>query len=90
MSLGSGYDMVLLPPHDDAEPRSDPIPPQPVRGRRSGHHAGEPGVAIKGLESLTLVPRQGPIRPSPRISLTILPILLAHEALGEGHVEHQA
>ena len=40
MSLGSGYDMVLLPPRDDAEPRSEPIPPQPVRGRRSGHHAG--------------------------------------------------
>jgi len=40
MSLGSGYDMVLLPPCDDAEPRPETIPPQPVRGRRSGHHAG--------------------------------------------------
>jgi len=40
MSLGSGYDMVLLPPRDDAEPHLEPIPPQPVRGRRSGHHAG--------------------------------------------------
>ena len=39
MSLGFGYDMVLLPPRDDAEPRPEPIPPQPVRGRRSGHHA---------------------------------------------------
>ena len=40
MSLGSGYDMVLLPPRGDAEPRPEPIPPQSVRGRRSGHHAG--------------------------------------------------
>jgi len=40
MSLGSGYDMVLLPPRGDAEPRPEPIPPQLVRGRRSGHHAG--------------------------------------------------
>jgi len=40
MSLGSGYDMVLLPPRGDAEPRPEPTPPQPVRGRRSGHHAG--------------------------------------------------
>jgi len=40
MSLGSGYDMVLLPPRGDAEPCPKPIPPQPVRGRRSGHHAG--------------------------------------------------
>jgi len=27
MSLGFGYDMVLLPPHDDAEPRPELIPP---------------------------------------------------------------
>jgi hypothetical protein len=27
MSLGSGYDMVLLLPHDDAEPHPEPIPP---------------------------------------------------------------
>ena len=40
MSLGSGYDMVFLPPRDNVEPRPEPIPPQPVRGRRSGHHAG--------------------------------------------------
>jgi hypothetical protein len=40
MSLGSGYDMVLLPPRDDVEPSPEPIPPQSVRGRRSGHHAG--------------------------------------------------
>jgi len=40
MSLGSGYDMVLLPPRGDAEPRPEPILPQPVRGRCSGHHAG--------------------------------------------------
>jgi len=40
MSLGSGYDMVLLPPRDNVEPRLEPIPPHPVHGRRSGHHAG--------------------------------------------------
>jgi len=40
MSLGSSYDMVLLPPRGDVEPRPEPIPPQSVRGRRSGHHAG--------------------------------------------------
>jgi len=40
MSLGSGYDMVLLPPRDDTETRPEPIPPKPVCGRRSGHHAG--------------------------------------------------
>jgi len=40
MSLGSGYDMVLLPPRGDAEPRPEPIPLQPARGRRSGLHAG--------------------------------------------------
>ena len=40
MSLGSGYDMVLLPPRGGNELRPEPIPPQSVRGRRSGHHAG--------------------------------------------------
>jgi len=40
MSLGSDYDMVLLPPRGDVEPCPEPIPPQSVRGRRSGHHAG--------------------------------------------------
>ena len=40
MSLGFGYDMVLLPPRDDAEPRLEPLPPQPEHGRRSGHLAG--------------------------------------------------
>jgi len=40
MSLGSGYNVVLLPPRDDVEPRPEPLPPQPVHGRRSGHHAG--------------------------------------------------
>ena len=40
MSLGSSYDMVLLPPHGNAEPRPEPIPPQSVRGRRTGRHAG--------------------------------------------------
>jgi len=27
LSLGSGYDMVLLPPRDDAEPQLEPLPP---------------------------------------------------------------
>ena len=40
MSLGSGYDIVFLLPRDDAELRPEPLPPQPVRGRRLGHHAG--------------------------------------------------
>ena len=40
MSLGSGYDMVLLPPRHDVELCPELIPPQPVRGRRSGHHTG--------------------------------------------------
>jgi len=41
MSLGSGYDMVLLPPRGDVESCPEPIPPQSMRGRRSGHHAGD-------------------------------------------------
>jgi len=40
MSLGSGYDMVLLAPRGDVEPCPEPIPPQSVRATRSGHHAG--------------------------------------------------
>jgi len=32
--------MVLLPPRDDTVPCPEPISPQLVRGRRSGHHAG--------------------------------------------------
>jgi len=32
--------MVLFPPRGDAEPHPEPIPPQSVRGRRSGYHAG--------------------------------------------------
>jgi len=40
MSLGSGYDMILLPPCGDVEPTPKPIPPQSVRGSRSGHRAG--------------------------------------------------
>jgi len=28
MSLGSGYDMILLPPRNNAEPSPEPIPPQ--------------------------------------------------------------
>jgi hypothetical protein len=79
MSLGSGYDMVLLPPCGDTEPRPEPIPPQPVRGRCSGHHAGG---AWRGRQrsriahSLTLPPRQGPVRPSP----PYIPHQIAHSS----------
>ena len=40
MSLGSSYDMDLLPPHDDSETHPEPLSPQPVHRRRLGHHAG--------------------------------------------------
>jgi len=40
MSLGSSYDMVLLPPRGDVEPSPEPIPPQSLRGNRLGHRAG--------------------------------------------------
>jgi len=40
MSLGSGYDVVLLPSRGDAKPHPEPTPPHSVCGRRSGHHAG--------------------------------------------------
>jgi len=75
MSLGSDYDMVLLPPRGDAEPRPEPIPPQSVRGRRSGHHAGVPDGGIKGLGSLTLPLRRGSVRPSPAYSSPDRPFL---------------
>jgi len=51
---------------------------------------GVPGGGVRGLGSLTLPPRQGSVRPSPRISLTRSPIPLARQALEEGLVEHQA
>jgi hypothetical protein len=35
MSLGSGYDMVLLPPRGNVEPCPEPILPQTVRGSGS-------------------------------------------------------
>jgi len=41
MSLGSGYDMLLLPPRGDVEPSPEPIPPPSLRGNRSGHRAGD-------------------------------------------------
>jgi len=90
MSLSSGYDMVLLPPRGSAEPRPEPIPPQSVRGRRSGHHAGVPDGGVRGLGSLTLPLRRGSVRPFPRIFLTRSPIPPARQALEEGPVEHQA
>jgi len=39
MSLGSGYDMVLLLPRGNDEPRPEPILPQTVRRNGSGHRA---------------------------------------------------
>ena len=85
MSLGSGYDMVLLPPCGDAEPRPEPIPPQSVHGRRSGHHAGG---ARRGRVTPPL--RQGFVRPSPRIFPTRSPVPPARQALEEGPAGHQA
>ena len=90
MSLCSGYDVVLLPPRGDTEPCPEPTPPQPVRGRRSGHHGGGARRGRQRSRSLTLPPRQGPVRPSPHISLTRSPILLARQVLEEGPVEQQA
>ena len=40
MSLGSGYDMLLLPPRGDVEPDPELNPLQSLRGNRSGHRAG--------------------------------------------------
>ena len=62
---------------------------QCVGGAR-GIMQGEPGAGFRGLESLTLPPRRGPVRPSTRISLTRSPILLARQAQEEGPMEHQA
>ena len=90
MSLGSFYDMVLLPTGDDTEPYPEPISPQPVHGRRSGHHAGGPGAGVRGPASLIVPPRPGLVRPSPCMFLTRLPIPLDHVTPGEGPVEHQA
>ena len=89
MSLGSGYDMVLLPPRNDVEPSPEPIPPQSVRGRRSGHHAGGSRGGVRDLGSPTLPLRLGPVRPSPRIFLTRSPVPPARQALEEGLAGHQ-
>jgi len=51
---------------------------------------GEPDEGVRGPGSLTLPPRQGPFRPSACMSLTGSPILLAHQALEEGLMEHRA
>ena len=59
-------------------------------GGARGIMQGVPGEGVRGPESLTLPPRQGPVRPSPHISLTRSPILLARQVLEEGPVEQQA
>ena len=59
-------------------------------GGARGIMQGVPGEGVRGPESLTLPPRQGPARPSPHISLTRSPILLARQALEEGPVERRA
>ena len=59
-------------------------------GGARGTMQGVPGEGVRGLGSLTQPLRQGPVRPSPRISLTRSPILLARQAPEEGPVEHQA
>jgi len=90
MSLSSSYDMVLLPPRDDTEPRPEPIPPQPVRGRRSGHHAGgaRRGCRKSNISDPATEARARPALP--RMFLTRLPALLARIVLEEGPVEHRA
>ena len=90
MSLGSGYDMVLLLPRDDVEPSPEPIPPQSVRGRRSDTMRGAHEGGVTDLGSPTLPLRLGPVRPFPRIFLTRSPDPPARQALQEGLAGHQA
>jgi len=90
MSLGSGYDMVLLPPRGDVEPSTELIPPQSVRGSRSGLRAGGSRRGVRDLGSPTLPLRLGPVRFSPRMFLTKSPAPPARQALEEGLAGHQA
>jgi len=90
MSLGSGYDMVLLPPRGDVEPRPEPILPQSVRGSRSGHRAGGNQRGRQRSRISDPTPRLGSVRPSPRIFLIRSPVPLARQALEEGLAGHQA
>ena len=58
-------------------------------GGGRGIMQGEPGAGVKGLASLTLPSRQGPVRPSPSISLARLPIvdtIFGHVSL-DAHLE---
>ena len=90
MSLGSSYDMVLLPPCGDAEPCPEPIPQQSVRGRRSGHHAGG---ARRGRQRSRISDPTTEARARlalPPIFLTRSPTAPAQRALEEGPAEHQA
>ena len=86
MTLGIGYDMVLLPARDDAEPCLEPLPPQLVRGRP----VREPGAVVRGPGSLTPPLKPGLFWLSPRTFLIRSPIPLAHAVLGESPVELQA
>jgi len=89
MSLGSGYDMVLLPPRGDVESCPEPISPQLVRGRRSGHHAGgaRRGRQRSRISDPTTEAR---VRPTlPRIFLIGSSIPPARHALEEGHAKRQ-
>ena len=90
MSLGSGYDMVLLPPRGDVEPTPEPIPPQSVRGSRSGHRAGgaRRGRQRSRISDPTTEARISPV--VPRIFLTRSPAPPARQALEEGLAGHQA
>jgi len=90
MSLGSGYDMVLLPPRDNTEPHPEPIPPLLVPERRSGHHAG--GARRGHLRSRISDPaaeaRTRPALPRTFHIRSLIP--LAHAASEVGPVEQQA
>jgi len=90
MPLGSTYDMVLLPPRDDAEPCPEPIPPQPVRGRRSGHHVGGArcGRQRSRISDPAAEARTRPALPRTFLIRSLIP--LAHAAPEIGPVERRA
>ena len=90
MSLGSGYDMVLLPPRGNVEPRPEPILPQTVRGSRLGHCA-EGTWRGRQRSRISDPTAEARIRPDlPRIFLIRKPVPLARQALEEGLAGHQA
>jgi len=59
MSHGSGYDMILLPPRDNAEPHPKPISHSQCVGGARDTMQGEPSVGVRGPGSLTPLPKPG-------------------------------